>query len=321
MVFPDNIPTSKMSPPQFATSNNDIVEVRPRFPMKNENFEQHSTLYQPHSLKRARISDNNRSNALICLPPKMVLPPSNRATHIFYKTRICTKFRFGTCRNGKDCNFAHGVEELRQPPGNWLELVSPCNDEQKQLRNWEEDQKFIHKMKLCRMYSNGEKCFFGSKCNFRHEDPAKSRDHSWKSGECSSISIGTIGSSKSFGDGIRAVNKPARGTYWKNNMCFRWQHQGSCPFGEDCHFSHGEAVAIANSTKAINPTSRKALTGSGNDAYAPTTFPARLVAKEEEQAKKMHLLWLKLNKINRVYGDWIDDSLLVLPNLPSAVEN
>jgi len=45
------------------------------------------------------------------------------------------------------------------------------------------------------------------------------------------------------------------------------------------------------------------------------------VAKEEEQAKKMHSLWLKLNKINRVYGDWIDDSPLVLPNLPSAVEN
>lgn len=65
------------------------------------------------------------------------------------------------------------------------------------------------------------------------------------------------------------------------------------------------AVAIANSTKA--------LTGYAN--YAPTTFPASvLVAKEEEKAKK-HLLWLKLNTINHVYGDWIDD-----PNLPSAVK-
>ena len=82
------------------------------------------------------------------------------------------------------------------------------------------------------------------------------------------------------------------------------------------------AVAIVNSTKAIIPTSRKALTGSANDAYASTTFYASLlVAKEEEQAKKMHSLWLKLNKINRVYGDWINDSPLVLPNLPSAVEN
>jgi len=224
MVFPDNIPTSKMSPPQFATSNSDIIEVKPRFPMKNENFEQHSTLYQPHSFKRARLSDNNRSNALICPPPRMVLPPLNRADHIFYKTRICTKFRFGACRNGKDCNFAHGVEELRQPP-----------------RNWEEDQKIIHKMKLCRMYSNGEKCFLGSKCYFLHEDPAKFRVHSWKSRECSSVSIGTIGSSKSFGDGIRAVDKPARGNYWKTKKCFGWQHQGNCPFGEDCHFAHGEA--------------------------------------------------------------------------------
>lgn len=321
MVLPDNIPTCKMSPPQFTTSNSDIIEVRPRFPMKNENFQQHSTLNQPHSFKRARISDNNRSNALICPPPKMVLPPSNRADHVFYKTRVCNKSRLGTCRNGKDCNFAHGVEELRLPPRNWQELVSPRSDGQQQLRNWEEDQKMIHKMKLCRMYSNGEKCFFGSKCYFLHEDPAKFRDHSGKSRECSSISIGAIGSSKSFADGTRAVDKPARGTYWKTKTCFHWQHQGRCPFGEDCQFAHGEAVAIANSTKAIIPTSRKALTGSANDAYAPTTFPARLVAKEEEQVKKMHLLWLKLNKINRVYGDWIDDSPLVLPNLPSAVEN
>ena len=215
--------------------------MRPRLPMKNENFEQHSTLYQPHSFKRARISDNNSPNALKCPPPRMVLPPSNRAYHVFFKTRICNNFKLGTCRNGKDCNFAHGVEELRPPPRNWQELVSPQSDEQQQPRNWAEDQKIINKMKLCRNYSNGEKCFFGSNCYFLHEDPAKFRDHSWKSRERSSISIGTIGSSKSFGDGIRAVNMPARGTYWKNKMCFRWQHEGSCPFGEDCHFSHGEA--------------------------------------------------------------------------------
>jgi len=54
---------------------------------------------------------------------------------------------------------------------------------------------------------------------------------------------------------------------------------------------------------------------------APTPFPASLaVANEEEQAKKKRLLRLKLNKINRIYGDWIDDLPRVLPNLPISME-
>jgi len=63
-----------------------------------------------------------------------------------------------------------------------------------------------------------------------------------------------------------------------------------------------------------------ALSVLANDA--PTGIPASLgVAKEEGQAKKKRLLWLKLNKkINTIYADWIDDSPLVFPNLPIAEE-
>jgi len=31
------------------------------------------------------------------------------------------------------------------------------------------------------------------------------------------------------------------------------------------------------------------------------------IAKEEELAKKKHILGLKFSKINRIYGDWVDD--------------
>jgi len=67
------------------------------------------------------------------------------------------------------------------------------------------------------------------------------------------------------------------------------------------------AVAIVNSTKAMIPTSPKASAGIANDST--TTFTASLLmAKDEEQDKKKHLLRLKLGKkINGIYGDWIDD--------------
>jgi len=123
-----------MSPPQFATS------------MNNQHFE-------PHSFKRPRDSQNNHFNVMI-------------QSHILFKTRICSKFRFGACRNAQNCNFAHGLHELRQPPPNW-------------------------------------------------------QDGSLKTRECSAISIGTYWN-------------------WKTKLCLKWQHAGSCPFGEGCLFAHGE---------------------------------------------------------------------------------
>jgi hypothetical protein len=234
-----------MSPPRFAT-NSDAIEVRPQFPLINDSSEQHSS-------KRAKMIGNNRSDALPCPPPRMMQPPPqlNRGTgHFFYKTRECTKFSFGSCRNGDNCNFAHGKEELRQPPPNWQELVGLRNErkeERMQVGNWDDDQRIIQKMKLCKKFYNGEQCPYGGNCSFLHEDPAKFRADSWKSRECSAISIGTIGSPKSFGDGSdnlegnSGVTKQPKGTFWKTKLCTKWQNTGSCSFGKDCHFAHGEA--------------------------------------------------------------------------------
>ncbi|KAF8712968.1 hypothetical protein HU200_028756 [Digitaria exilis] len=36
---------------------------------------------------------------------------------MFFKTKLCSEFRAGTCPYIANCNFAHGMEELRKPPG------------------------------------------------------------------------------------------------------------------------------------------------------------------------------------------------------------
>ncbi|KAL5065051.1 hypothetical protein RYX36_026788 [Vicia faba] len=322
MTYSNNIPTFKMPPPQFSSSTtSDIIEVSPQFPMTNQPsehnqpfkhdqcFEPHSALDRSHSFKRPRMSDNNHSNTVMG-------PPPNRPTgNIFFKTRICTRFGFGTCRNGENCTFAHGPHEIRQPPPNWQDLVGLRTQE----GNSNDDQKIIHKMKLCKRYYNGQECPYGDNCNFLHQDPAKFRDDSWNTRESSAISSAiSIGTCNHL-EGNRAGTKPARGTNWNTNICLKWINTGICPFGDKCHFAHGDAelpvpgggievevaVAITNSTKVVIPTLP---TTSSSANYAPTTLPANVPAvMEEEKKARKELLWKKLNKITHIYGDWIDD--------------
>ncbi|MCO5587901.1 hypothetical protein L7F22_041853 [Adiantum nelumboides] len=35
---------------------------------------------------------------------------------LFFKTKLCIKFKAGTCPYNSSCNFAHGMDELRKPP-------------------------------------------------------------------------------------------------------------------------------------------------------------------------------------------------------------
>ncbi|XP_027329965.1 zinc finger CCCH domain-containing protein 39 [Abrus precatorius] len=348
MSFSDHIPSFMMSPPSFAT-NTDAIEVRLQFPMNNETLEPHSPHDQPPSFKRARTCDINHSNGMAC-PPRINQHPQNNTankgtSHIFFKTRICAKFRLGACRNGENCNFAHGVEDMRQPPPNWQELVGLRNEERPSSGNWDDDQKIIHRMKLCKKFYNGEDCPYGDNCSFLHEDPAKFRDDSGRFRESTAISIGTNGSPKSYGDGCdnldsnRAVNtglNVSRGnvksTYWKTKLCIKWETTGNCPFGDDCHFAHGQAElqvpagrieaetagGAASSVKATVPSVPRATSVSANDA--PPSYRASVPpANEEEQGKKHLLKWKGPKKINRIYGDWLDD-LPLAHNLPSRVE-
>ncbi|VVA93794.1 unnamed protein product [Arabis nemorensis] len=103
--------------------------------MNNEQIDLHSqSESQPQSeLKRPSLVDDNHSHShnSQSQPPWMVrslnraLPVNKGTANIFYKTRICKRFWAGFCRKGEQCKFAHGIEELRQPPSNWQDLVGP----------------------------------------------------------------------------------------------------------------------------------------------------------------------------------------------------
>ncbi|XP_031373908.1 zinc finger CCCH domain-containing protein 39 isoform X2 [Punica granatum] len=309
-----------------------------QFPMSNEQFDPTSQFDFDHPqppLKRPRNFEESPSNSAPYPRPN---PPINKgATNIFFKTRMCAKFKMGTCRNGENCNFAHGIEDMRQPPPNWQELVGAREDDHRSSDNWDDDQKIIHKMKLCKKFYNGEECPYGDRCNFLHEGPSKFRDDSGRFRETSAICIGTSGTPMGHRNGSnqsevwRAASSSVdprvnmKPVYWKTKLCTKFEVTGDCPFGDKCHFAHGIAELqsfvgrVEDEQMNIAPIAVKSQPIFSSD---PSSIGTSVVAPAagEGQAKKSLLKWKGNKKINQIYADWLSDSPL-LQNTPSKPES
>ncbi|KAJ0238322.1 Zinc finger CCCH domain-containing protein 39 [Hirschfeldia incana] len=330
-----------VQPPWNQTQTNDSIMP---YPMNNEQSES-----QPSS-KRPRLHDDTvfnptaSSNSSWMAPPSSNTPPVNKGTaKIFYKTRMCAKFKAGTCMNGDPCNFAHGMEDLRQPPSNWQEIVGPpppplVGDRGRErererpsssvpANNWEDDQKIILRMKLCRKFCFGEECPYGDRCNFIHEDLSKFREESGKLRESLAISVGTTDSAsvENSSHQVEVNRRPAplnnggsvvKTVYWKTRICLKFEN-GQCPFGDNCHFAHGQAELLRHSVgngDAVNAVASlsKQTVVSGNEAFAMKSAAQVVRAdssglNDEGRREKCLLKWSDSKKINRIYGDWIDD--------------
>uniref|UniRef100_A0A0D6R3G6 C3H1-type domain-containing protein n=1 Tax=Araucaria cunninghamii TaxID=56994 RepID=A0A0D6R3G6_ARACU len=130
----------------------------------------------------------------------------NRATigRMFFKTKLCCKFRAGTCPYLNNCNFAHGMEELRKPPPNWQEIVAQQEEDRRPDRRGDGHvipthgggggsgsaavvvaggngggnggEARFHKSRFCKKYYTEEGCPYGDRCNFLHDDQGRSRE-------------------------------------------------------------------------------------------------------------------------------------------------
>lgn len=171
------------------------------------------------------------------------LAGSNRSKAIgkmFYKTKLCCKFRAGTCPYITNCNFAHSIEELRKPPPNWQEIVAAHEEERSgSLEPREEFQipslgvgvesQRSHKGRHCKKFYTEEGCPYGENCTFLHDEQSKAR-------ESEAISLGP-GSGGGYSPTVTGQTlKPSN---WKTRICNKWELTGYCPFGNKCHFAHG----------------------------------------------------------------------------------
>ncbi|KAE8657246.1 Zinc finger CCCH domain-containing protein 12 [Hibiscus syriacus] len=175
---------------------------------------------------------------------------------MFFKTKLCCKFRAGTCPYVTNCNFAHSIEELRRPPPNWQEIVA-AHEEEKGISSEPREEFQIpslgsnifpgetqrsYKGRHCKKFYTEEGCPYGDSCTFLHDEQSKNR-------ESVAISLGPGGFSSGGGGGGGAASGGGGGgnvsnvkpSNWKTRICNKWELTGYCPFGNKCHFAHGTA--------------------------------------------------------------------------------
>ncbi|KAL8170982.1 hypothetical protein V2J09_022786 [Rumex salicifolius] len=334
--------------------SNDIDTMRhwEQFPMGNDLSESNFQFDYTPPLKRVKSSNDDLQTSAAYLTinlPRMsrANPPINPPGKIFFKTRLCAKFRMGQCRNGENCNFAHGEDDMRQPPHNWQELVAGrADDRGGSVGNWEDDEKIIHRMKLCKKFYNGEECPYGERCNFLHKEPPKHRDTPGSvrlresPRESSAISIGItrppivqqtsgldqLNANKVVVEaGFDATRGNIKPVYWKMRICSKWEITGHCPFGENCHFAHGHTDLQMSGVRPGEPELVNSVSGLPNPlTLGPVNEPpvatriqtdiAPASNQHGNHVKKCLLKWNPNKKINSIYADWIDDMPLNFPN-------
>ncbi|CAF2098978.1 BnaA05g35950D [Brassica napus] len=262
---------------------------------------------------------------------------SNRTKAIgkmFFKTKLCCKFRAGTCPYVTNCNFAHTVEELRRPPPNWQEIVAgtPTTVEQReefQIPSTTDESGRSFKGRHCKKFYTEEGCPYGESCSFMHDEASRNR-------ESVAISLGPAGSNSNLlvlgGIGIQIV-KPSN---WKTRICNKWEITGYCPFGAKCHFAHGAAelhrfgggLVEGQGKDGISPNPDVKQTGPNPKGHSDTTttllspglphhsdagyhsgVALQRASSAVTQKPGIRTLqkWKGPGKISLIYGDWIDD--------------
>ncbi|KAK6162324.1 hypothetical protein DH2020_002165 [Rehmannia glutinosa] len=263
------------------------------------------------------------------------LAASNRSKAIgkmFYKTKLCCKFRVGTCPYITNCNFAHNLEELRKPPPNWQEIVAAHEDErvapsepreefQIPILGVSDDTQRSYKGRHCKKFYTEEGCPYGESCTFLHDEQSKAR-------ESVAISLGPgSGSGSGSGFGSNGNGSALKPSNWKTRICNKWELTGYCPFGSKCHFAHGaeelnrygggpadsevKDYSTPDAKQGAQPakTSVDTVVASVpySDGYHMGITSQRLSNAIQKTGQRSTQKWKGPDKISKIYGDWIDD--------------
>ncbi|KAA8522042.1 hypothetical protein F0562_012644 [Nyssa sinensis] len=276
------------------------------------------------------------------------LPSSNRSKAIgkmFFKTKLCCKFRAGTCPYITNCNFAHSIEELRRPPPNWQEIVATHEEERAVSSEPVEEFQipsigssgFVgetqrsYKGRHCKKFYTEEGCPYGDNCTFLHDEQSKAR-------ESVAISLGPGtgggygGNGSNGGNGGNGNGSNLKPSNWKTRICNKWEQTGYCPFGNKCHFAHGagelhryggglveteardSSSVPLDSKQGVVPSKTPAdilvasvTSAPHSDGYHVGVPSQRLSNVIQRTGQRPHQKWKGPDKISRIYGDWIDD--------------
>ncbi|KAK1307456.1 Zinc finger CCCH domain-containing protein 56 [Acorus calamus] len=224
---------------------------------------------------------------------------------MFFKTKLCCKFRAGTCPYITNCNFAHGIEELRKPPPNWQEIVASSSQddpsavdpaapprEEHQIPSivssgiGGESQR-SYKGRHCKKFYTEEGCPYGDMCTFLHDEQSKARE---------SVAIRNT----TFHTKRMVVLETELHRY--GGGLVDTDGRDSASVTPDAKQAGASSKVMTDVVVASNsPVPR-------SDVYH--MVPAQRTASGGQWQEQRPLQkWKGPDKINRIYGDWIDDDI------------
>ncbi|KAE8672184.1 hypothetical protein F3Y22_tig00111848pilonHSYRG00006 [Hibiscus syriacus] len=210
---------------------------------------------------------------------------------MFFKTKLCCKFRAGTCPYITNCNFAHSIEELRRPPPNWQEIVAVNEEERGFLQNPERNSRFRLWVSLC------------ENCTFLHDEQSKNR-------ESVAISLGPGWYAGGGGGGGGGVGNGAnvKPTNWKTRICNKWNLLATAHLAKDSSaspFDSKQGGGLPSKTPA-GMLAASAPSVPLSDVYHGVASQRTSIVLQKPGQRTIQK-WKGPDKISRIYGDWIDD--------------
>jgi cleavage and polyadenylation specificity factor subunit 4 len=141
-----------------------------------------------------------------------------------HRSVVCTHWLSGLCQRGSDCDFLHKLE---------MSKMSQCkhgnNCKVKNCLLLHQDDSARPE---CIFYKQGF-CFHGPTCKNRHIKSTPDL--------CPTIANFKALEESNLAAPLSKKRKTqAPNAYYKISLCKHWLKNGVCPFGDECHFSHGE---------------------------------------------------------------------------------
>ncbi|KDO17470.1 hypothetical protein SPRG_16972, partial [Saprolegnia parasitica CBS 223.65] len=152
------------------------------------------------------------------------LPQDEDAKKDFKRgTVVCRHWLRGLCMKGDNCEFLHQFDMSKMPECRW---GMECQVPECPFRHVPDEDRME-----CAFYKQGF-CSHGSACRYRHVKLPRD--------ECPVIADFGLQSKAAEEESAKRRKTQPVNEFFKIAICKHWEKQGTCPFGDECHFAHGE---------------------------------------------------------------------------------